>query len=71
MLHAILTLRNKISQQQADTTSHYVSCFTSFIWCRLEQETGVVCLQHFVNTQMMVHAEPKLLRTLRRSDVHS
>jgi len=28
-------------------------------------------MQHFVNTQMMVHAEPKLLRTLRRSDVHS
>jgi len=31
----------------------------------------LLCLQHFVNTQMMVHAEPKLLRTLRRSDVHS
>ena len=33
--------------------------------------TCVVCLQHFVNTQMMVQAEPKLLRPLRRSDVHS
>jgi bromodomain-containing protein 8 len=28
-------------------------------------------IEHFVNTQMMVQSEPKLLRTLRRSDAHS
>jgi len=36
-----------------------------------DDELAVVCLQHFVNTQIMVQAEPKLLRTLRRSDAHS
>ena len=35
------------------------------------KELCAMCLQHFVNTQMMVQAEPKLLRPLRRSDVHS
>ena len=41
------------------------------LWQQLRLQNSLCCLQHFVNTQMMVQAEPKLLRTLRRSDVHS